>query len=450
MAAQYSAALNLAHAFLSGAWSVPAMAERGAQASGMETRWLRGLARRVVARFGTEAPVANPDALADFIRSDDGFRRVWGEHLRGRTFPVRRVYRVASIMVPAAGAPSGWSVPSLTTTAAVADWLGLQPSYLDWFADCQRRLRLAESGALQHYTYRWLVSRRGRARLLEIPKARLKEIQRRILHEILDHIPPHDAAHGFRTGRSILTYVAPHVGRPIVLHFDLRQFFPSIRTARVAAVFRTAGYPPPVARALAALCTNAVPDDVLRSRPIRARPAQLDAERAYRERHLPQGSPTSPALANLCAYRLDCRLAGLSRAVGAKYTRYADDLVFSGGEVLERSVRRFHVHVCRIALEEGFEINTRKSHFMRQSVRQQVAGVVLNARPNVGREEYDRLKAIVTNCIRHGPASQNRDGHADLRAHLAGRIAYLAMINPAKGERLRALFRRIAWHEATT
>jgi hypothetical protein len=84
---------------------------------------------------------------------------------------------------------------------------------------------------------------------------------------------------------------------------------------------------------------------------------------------------------------------------------------------------------------------------MRESVRQQLAGVVVNAHPNRGREEYDRLKAILYNCARHGPRSQNRDGHADFRAHLAGQVAYWRWLNPGRGERLRALFERIRWEE---
>jgi hypothetical protein len=161
--------------------------------------------------------------------------------------------------------------------------------------------------------------------------------------------------------------------------------------------------------------------------------------------HLPQGAASSPALANLCAYRLDCRLAALARSAGAAYTRYADDLAFSGGPELERCARRFHVHVCRIALEEGFEVHTRKTRFMRQGVRQQLAGVVVNSRPNLRRADYDRLKAILHNCVRHGPQSQNRDGHSDFRAHLAGRVAYWRWLNPERGARLRALFDRVAW-----
>src|SRR6202034_1577966 len=108
---------------------------------------------------------------------------------------------------------------------------------------------------------------------------------------------------------------------------------------------------------------NSVPPDVLDERPAIGPANAFEVGRLLSFPHLPQGAPTSPALANLCAYRLDCRLAGLANAVGAAYTRYADDMIFSGDEVLERAARRFHIHVCRIVLEEGFEVNTRKSHF---------------------------------------------------------------------------------------
>jgi hypothetical protein len=74
-----------------------------------------------------------------------------------------------------------------------------------------------------------------------------------------------------------------------------------------------------------------------------------------------------------------------------------------------------------------------------------VAGVVVNEKPNIPRAEFDRLKAVLTNCVRHGPATQNRDNHADFRAHLLGRISHVAMLNPNRGAKLRAIFDRIAW-----
>ena len=118
--------------------------------------------------------------------------------------------------------------------------------------------------------------------------------------------------------------------------------------------------------------------------------------------HLPQGAPTSPALANMCLYRADCRLAGLAESAGAQYTRYADDLAFSGEGDFDRRVDRFSLHAAAILHEEGFAVHHRKTRIMRQGVRQHLAGVVTNRRLNVPRADYDLLKAILTNCARHG------------------------------------------------
>jgi hypothetical protein len=439
MHTRHTVAANLAAAFLAGPWTVAAMVRRGAQACGGRERWLRALARRLVQRFATPPTHLGASALAALIGNDRGFERGWPG--LGET-PLRRLYWVKGVMAPAPGPPASWNVPALTSAGELAAWLGLESAQLDWLAGLQGRAFRTPPGPLCHYTYRWLTTRRGKARLLEIPRGRLRAVQRRLLRNLLDRVPPHEAAHGYRRGRSVRTYVAPHAGRRVVLHLDLRHFFAAVRASRVHALFRTAGYPRTVARLLTGLCTSVVPREVLDTRP-----TEQDEDRALLLHHLPQGAPTSPALANLCAYRLDCRLAGLSRAAGAAYTRYADDLVFSGDEDFEHGLRRFHVHVCRIALEEGFEVNTRKSHFMRQGVRKQVAGIVLNARPNLLRSDHDRLEAILTNCVRHGPGAQNRAGHADFRAHLAGRVAYAAMINPSRGQRLRDLFKRIRWEE---
>src|ERR1700749_2767974 len=160
----------------------------------------------------------------------------------------------------------------------------------------------------------------------------------------------------------------------------------------------------------------------------------------YFQPHLPQGAPTSPMLANLCAYRLDCRLAGLAKSTDAIYTRYADDLAFSGNAEFEKGVERFSAHVAAIALEEGFQVHHRKTRIMPQGVRQRLAGVVVNQHLNVARSDFDRLKAILTNCVRLGFESQNRENHPQFRVHLDGKVSFVEMVNPARGERLRRIF----------
>jgi hypothetical protein len=82
---------------------------------------------------------------------------------------------------------------------------------------------------------------------------------------------------------------------------------------------------------------------------------------------------------------------------------------------------------------------------MFRSHRQLLTGIVVNRKPNVRRQDFDRLKAVLTNCVRHGPASQDRDGTRDFKAHLAGRVAHVASLNAARGARLEAIFGRIDW-----
>ena len=337
-----------------------------------------------------------------------------------------------------------WEVPEICSIADLADWLGITIGQLEWFADLRSLEYKCNQGRLRHYHYRPLAKRFGRVRLVEAPKPRLKEIQRHILIGILNHIPAHDAAHGFRRGRSVKTFASHHTGKKVVLRLDLHDFFPSVSLSRAQALFRSAGYPEAVSDLLAGLCTNCAPFDAWDNVPV-PNWQMRETIWLYAQPHLPQGAPTSPALANLCAYRLDCRLSALARSAGAVYTRYADDLAFSGGRDFERAVKRFHIHASAAVMEEGFSVHHRKTRIMRQGVRQRLAGIVVNEDTNFPRVDYDRLKATLMNSVRHGPESQNRTGHDDFRAHLNGRVAFVEMLNPSRGKRLRQLFDSIEW-----
>jgi hypothetical protein len=243
----------------------------------------------------------------------------------------------------------------------------------------------------------------------------------------------------------VLTHATAHAGRALVLRLDLEDFFPSIRASRVRSLFGALGYPEEVAHLLACLCTNVAP---VGSMPRPALPryashddvrARHDAETRARTRHLPQGAPTSPAIANLCAFRLDMRLASLAVTMGASYTRYADDLVFSGDASFERRAAHFAALAAGIAGEEGFVVNHRKTRFTSQAASQRVGGLVVNTRPRAPRAEYDALRALLFNASRTGLEAQNRDRHPDFRRHVEGRVAWLSSGDPARAAKLRAL-----------
>ncbi len=191
---------------------------------------------------------------------------------------------------------------------------------------------------------------------------------------------------------------------------------------------------------MAGLCTNQVPHDVLLNNP----GLSWRERKQYTTPHLPQGSPVSPALSNLAAFNLDMRLAALMDYMGGRYTRYADDLAFSGN-FSKATCHRLHALVCHIAMDEGFSLNTHKTRIMHQGVRQSLTGLVLNQHVNYPRHKYDKLKAILFNCCRYGANSQNRENHHDFKAHLQGKIAYVKSINPTRAVKLERLFNQIDW-----
>lgn len=428
---------NLVAAVLAGDWVEDRVVARAGKAAGKTHRFLRPFVRRVLAAFPDPPDF---DTLVRFAAAD----RELVAALENVTLQAARIFVVRPRMAPHPAA-AGWAVPPLPSVDAVADWLRLDRAALDWFADPTGRTARAASLQLVHYRHAWVAKSDGNFRLLEAPKETLKRLQRKVLAGILDAVPPHAAAHGFRAGRSVVTNASPHCGRAVVLRFDLTAFFSTVSAGRVFGIFRTLGYPAVVAWVLTGLCTTRTPRTVWDARPNAHSGGDHSDWLRLAGRHLPQGAPTSPALANLAAYGLDARLTALADSLDATYTRYADDLTFSGGPDLSAAAVRFGAAVGRVAADEGFAVNGGKTRILRRGSRQIVAGVVVNVRPNVPRAVFDELKAILTNCVRHGPASQNRAAHPDFRRHLAGRVAHVANVNPARGRKLWRLFDRVRW-----
>lgn len=315
-------------------------------------------------------------------------------------------------------------LPALSAPAELADVFGLAIPRLRWLAFH------AEAATRIHYVQFQVPKRSGGTRTLSTPHRTLAEAQRWIFREILDRLPVDPPAHGFVAGRSIVTNAAPHARRAVVVNLDLEGFSPGIGFRRVRAVFHGLGYSWSVATILALLCTECPRRTVVYD--------GVAYHVAAGPRGLPQGACTSPALSNQVARRLDRGLAGLAAKLGAAYTRYADDLTFSGDDELDARVGYLMARVRHIAADSGFAVNESKTRVHRRSAAQLVTGLVVNDHPGVRRDEVRRVRAILHRARREGLEAQDRDRRRDYLAWLRGKIAFVRMARPEVGEKLRS------------
>ena len=273
-----------------------------------------------------------------------------------------------------------------------------------------------------HYTAFRVAKRRGGSRVIEAPSTTLKHIQRYIRRYITARVTLPDCVHGFRSGRSIITNARPHIGQQLVVRYDLRDFFGSVERSRVLSFFSRLGYAETVARLLASLCT-------LRGT-------------------LPQGAPTSPDLANIAAIRLDQRLSALAASRGFTYTRYADDLTFSGSAIAAPASRRAVEYIIR---DSGFRPNDSKTAYLSQATRQRVTGLVVNARLNWPRDVRRWLRQEVYYLEKYGHASHaHRRGYtqAHYREFVYGHVYALHSVRPDEAIGFLERLDRVDWDYA--
>lgn len=314
-------------------------------------------------------------------------------------------------------------LPVITKVPQLCEALNLTVSELRRL--CYQR----EASTYSHYTRFEIPKRSGGMRAIWAPLPMLKQAQHWILHEILERLVVHGAAHGFLSGRSIATNAAEHCNSQLLVKLDIENFFPSISWKRVKGVFRKAGYPEQIATLLALLCTEA-PREIVQ-----------DNGKTYyvalAERCLPQGAPTSPALTNALCLRLDRRITGFADKAGWRYTRYADDLTFSfaADNSQEADISRLLGTVKRILGEEGFNVNVKKTHVIRQHQAQQVTGLIVNGTqaPRVSRNLKRQMRAALHN-LQQGKGL--KEGESLNR--LKGYAAYIAMTERELGKTMLA------------
>ncbi len=260
--------------------------------------------------------------------------------------------------------------------------------------------------AESHYRPIEIPKRDGTVRRLWEPDPLLKTIQRNLLRHVLEglRVSPHATA--YRAGRSILDNAQPHCGQPVLLKLDIASFFDSVRYPMVwARAFPGHLFPPEVRSLLTRLCC--------------------------RRDRLPQGAPTSAAVSNLVMKPFDDHMGVWCAERGIAYTRYSDDMSFSG-EFAPRDVIRKVRHFLEAM---GFALNEGKTRVQTKHTRQVVTGVVVNERLQADRETRRSLRQEIHHCFAHGVAGHlawTGDGRAPevyLRS-LLGRVSFVLQVNP--------------------
>jgi RNA-directed DNA polymerase len=250
----------------------------------------------------------------------------------------------------------------------------------------------------------YFIPKRGPGyRQIAEPVSSLRQIQEWILVHILNQCAPHDAATAFFRGRSIKQNARPHLAQPMVLSLDVKDFFPSVGAAHVEGVFRRLGYSKGVAHALMGLTVLG--------------------------NGLPQGAPTSPALSNLVMIGVDERLSQYALASGVSYSRYADDMTFSG----QFSPGHIIALVRRVLSEHGFSLNEAKTRLMLPHERQEVTGVVINRRLQAPRRLRRAIRQEVHYIERFGPEEHERrrpSVRENRLDHLRGLVEFVLFLNP--------------------
>lgn len=276
-------------------------------------------------------------------------------------------------------------------------------------------------GEFRNGLYRTFYIRKksGGYRKIEAPKEELEIIQKWIKREIVDKFLVSDYAKGFKKKTNIVDNALPHCNQEVLLNIDIKDFFPSISYEKVFRMFNYMGYTKEVSHLLTRLCTNS--DNVL-----------------------PQGSPASPSISNLVNLKLDKRLSSLAKAIGASYTRYADDITFSGNKY----ILKYKELIISIINEEHYEINNKKLRVVFNNQRQEVTGVIVNKKVSPNAKITKELNNAIYYISKYGLESHMEHENIKKSAykeHLYGLAYYVNMIDGKKGRQYLSQLDNLTW-----
>lgn len=273
----------------------------------------------------------------------------------------------------------------------------------------------------QYYNFQ-ISKKSGGKRQINMPNEGLSVIQQFIKDEILDNIPIHASAHGFKKNSSIISNASKHLNQEMVLNIDLKDFFPSIGTRKVFYIFNSlCGYDEDLSYCLTRLVTL--------------------------NDSLAQGACTSPIISNIVSFKMDNRLYKLSEKLGIVYTRYADDITFSGAA--DKVNNKLLYMVEKIINECGYSLNKKKTRFQFRTTRQEVTGLIVNGNEISIPSNYIRkIRQEIYYIKKYGLVSHKEKlgfYNKYYRDHLYGKIMFVRQINRVKGDKLLQEYNTISW-----
>ena len=280
----------------------------------------------------------------------------------------------------------------------------------------------------------------GTSRSIDAPSKGLKVIQK-ALSVLLESIyVPNQSAMGFVNGRSIVDNAKAHLGKAFVYNIDLKNFFPSITSGRICARLQAKPYQfdKKIASLIADICCIKNSEGVV---------------------VLPQGAPTSPVMTNIICEKLDFKLQNLANAFRLTYTRYADDITFSGNRNVFNEEGKFCKKLHQIIEdEEHLKINENKTRLCQHGGRMEVTGITVNSKLNTSRKYMRQVRTMLHNWENMGydkaqelflevynktnTKNHNAKGAHHIENVLAGKLMFMSMVKGKEDETYKNLYAR--------
>ena len=285
-------------------------------------------------------------------------------------------------------------LPVIYNTANLAALVGYKTNYLK------------RAAKFTSYFYRKfdIKKKNGKLRQLVEPLPSLKEIQNWLLENILSEVKVSKYAKAYIKERTLIENVKYHKGKEAVLTLDIKDFFASIKLSHVESIFLRLGYSSNISNLLAKLCTL--------------------------EGSLPQGAPTSPYISNLFLREFDSDIASYCNTHDIRYTRYADDLTFSGKKADLDITQLIESNLSKYDLS----LNSEKCKLMERNQRQVVTGIVVNHKLQVPKDVRNFIRNEVHFLVKFGlneHLQRTRNEKANYLEHLLGKINFALHINPS-------------------